>query len=105
VTVKRYEGLFILNTAEIEEGINQAIDKIRTEIAGLGGKVDTVQKMDRRSFARVANKKQTAGFYVNFIFDAPPDVAEKLKKHFALHDEVFRVLVSIAPEPKPAAAK
>ena len=55
--MKRYEGLFILNTTAKEEGIKEAIDKISAEIASAGGRVETVQKMDKKNFMRVANKK------------------------------------------------
>jgi len=102
--VKRYEGLFILDTAGKEETIKDTIDKISAEITSLGGKVETVQKMDKRSFMRVANKKYNAGFFVNVIFECPPSVIEQLKKRFAMNDEVFRVLFTSAPAPKPVAA-
>jgi len=68
--VKRYEGLFILDTAAKEEGVKDAIDKITAEITTLGGKVETVQKMEKKNFSRVANKKHSAGFYVNVIFES-----------------------------------
>ena len=74
--MKRYEGLFILDTAAKEEGVKDAIDKISAEITTLGGKIETVQKMDKKSFARVANKKHTAGFYVNIIFEGQPSIVE-----------------------------
>jgi small subunit ribosomal protein S6 len=102
--VKRYEGLFILDTAGKEETIKDTIDKISSEITNLGGKVETVQKMDKRSFMRVANKKYTAGFYVNIIFEGQPSIIEQLKRRFAMNDEVFRVLFTEAPAPKPVAA-
>jgi len=102
--VKRYEGLFILDTAGKEETIKDTIDKISAEITSLGGKVETVQKMDKRSFMRVANKKYNAGFFVNVIFECQPSVIEQLKKRFAMNDEVFRVLFTSAPAPKPVAA-
>jgi ribosomal protein S6 len=102
--VKRYEGLFILDTAGKEETIKDTIDKISAEITSLGGKVETVQKMDKRSFMRVANKKYNAGFFVNVIFEIQPSVIEQLKKRFAMNDEVFRVLFTSAPAPKPVAA-
>jgi ribosomal protein S6 len=99
--VKRYEGLFILDTAGKEEGIKDTIDKISAEITSLGGKVETVQKMDKKSFSRVANKKYTAGFYVNIIFETQPAVLNQLKHRFALmSEEVFRVLFTNAPVPK-----
>ena len=66
--MKRYEGLFILNTAAAkEDGIKDALDKISADITAAGGKVETVQKMDRKAYARVADKKHTAGFYANVL--------------------------------------
>ena len=101
--MKRYEGLFILDTAGKEETIKDTIDKISAEITSLGGKVETVQKMDKRNFMRVANKKHNAGFYVNVIFEGQPSVVDQLKHRFAMSDDVFRVMFSSAPAPKPTA--
>ena len=101
--MKRYEGLFILETAGKEEGIKDTIDKISSEITSAGGKVETVQKMDKRSFTRVADKKHNAGFYVNIIFESDPAAVNQLRHRFALNEEVFRVMFSDAPAPKAAA--
>ena len=100
--MKRYEGLFILNTAAKEEGIKEAIDKISAEITALGGKVETVQKMDKRNFSRVADKKYSAGFYLNLIFESKPEMLTQLHHRLALNEEVFRVLFTHAPPPKEA---
>ena len=100
--MKRYEGLFILETAGKEEGIKDAIDKISSEITSAGGKVETVQKMDKKSFSRVADKKHNSGFYVNVIFESEPSVVNQLKTRFALNEEVFRVMFTNAAEAKPA---
>jgi len=103
--VKRYEGLFIFDIAGKEEGLKDSIDKISAEITNAGGKVETVQKMDKRNFSRVANKKHSAGFYVNVIFESQPSAVDQLKHRFAMNNEVFRVLFTNAPAPKPAATK
>jgi len=100
--MKRYEGLFILNTAGREEGVKDALDKISAEIETAGGKVETVQKMDKKNFARVADKRHSAGFYANIIFTGTPTIVAQLRTKFALNEEVFRVLFTQAPEPKPA---
>ena len=100
--MKKYEGLFILNLAGREEGVKDALDKISNEITAVGGKIETVQKMERKAFARVADKRHSAGFYANVIFDAMPDMIAKLQKKFSLNEEVFRVLFTLVPEPKPA---
>jgi len=80
------------------------VDKITAEITNLGGKEETVQKMDKKNNSRVADKKHSAGFYVNIIFEAQPTLIDQLKRRFAMNEEVFRVLFSKAPAPKPAAA-
>jgi len=101
--VKRYEGLFILENAGKEEGLKDSIDKISAEITSAGGKVETVQKMDKRNFSRVADKKHGSGYYVNVIFESAPSALDQLKHRFALNEEVFRVLFTTAPALKTAA--
>lgn len=98
--MKRYEGLFILNTAGKEEGIKDVIDKIEAEIASAGGKVETVQKMEKRPFARVSDKKFSSGFYVNVIFHGAPTTVAQLRSKFALSEDVYRVLFTDSPEVK-----
>ena len=101
--MKRYEGLFILNNNAKEDGVKDTIDKISNEITASGGKVETVQKMDKRPFTRVANKKNSSGFYVNVIFESEPKAVSQLRSRFSLNEEIFRVLFSIAEEAKPVA--
>jgi len=101
--VKRYEGLFILNTAGKDEGAKDTLDTIAAEISAAGGKVETVQKMDRKNFARIADKKFNAGFYANVIFSGTPAIIAQLRHKLALNDDVFRVLFTESPEPKQTA--
>jgi ribosomal protein S6 len=103
--VKRYEGLFILNTAGKDEGVPALVDKITAEIAAQGGQIETTQKMDKRQFARAADKKVTSGFYVNIIFTLPPTALETLRSRLALSSDVFRVHLTHLPvsAPTPAA--
>ena len=86
--MKKYEGLFILNTAGKEETMKEAIDKISAEIVSNGGKVEAVQKLEKKNFSRVANKKHSSGFYVNVIFESQPAAVSHLKNRFALNDDV-----------------
>jgi ribosomal protein S6 len=87
-----------------EEGIKDTIDKISAEMTTLGCKVETVQKMEKKNYSRVANKKHSSGYYVNIIFESEPSVVEQLKHRFSMNPEVFRVLFSAAPAPKAVAA-
>ena len=100
--MKKYEGLFILNLAGREEGVQDALTKISNDITATGGKIETVQKMERKAFARVADNRHTAGFYANIIFEATPAAIAQLQKKFSLNEEIFRVLFTLAPAPKAA---
>ncbi len=97
--MKRYEGLFILNTAGQEDTIQDIVDKLSTDITEAGGKVEAVQKMDKRQFARVASKKHQDGFYVNVIFEAEGNISKALHEKYALDSTVFRMLITAAPAP------
>jgi ribosomal protein S6 len=89
-----------LNTATKEETLKDTIDKLSSEITSAGGKVETVQKMDKKNFTRVADKKHSSGHYVNVIFESLPAVLPQLQSRFALSEDVFRVLFTEAPAPK-----
>jgi ribosomal protein S6 len=97
-----YEGLFILNTGGKDELVQEILAHIETEIKNVGGKVTSVQKMDRRPFARPSHK-QTSGYFANVIFHGPPDSVKRLNSRFALDETVFRVLFLRKDEPKAAA--
>lgn len=95
--MKRYEGLFILNTTGKEEALKDTIDKISSEISAAGGKVETVQKMEKKAFARIADRKHGSGFYVNYVFEGAPAIVSQLRHRFANNEDIFRVLFTIAP--------
>ena len=98
--MKKYEGLFILNTAGRDEGVKEVVDKVTADINAAGGRVETVQKMDKRPFSRIADKKFTSGFFVNVIFEVNETAISGLRSKFALNDEIFRVIFTTAPAPK-----
>ena len=102
--MKRYEGLFILNSAGKEEAIKELIDKISAEISTAGGKVETVQKMEKKAFSRVADRKHSSGYYVNFVFEGGPTVLSQLRTRFTNNEDIFRILFTLAPAPKAVAA-
>ena len=93
-----------MNTAGKEEAIKDTIDKISAEITTAGGKVETVQKMEKKAFARVADRKFSGGYYVNFVFEGAPTIIAQLQHRFVNNEEIFRVLFTLAPAPKPVVA-
>ena len=102
--MKKYEGLFILNLAGKEDGVKEAVDRVTAEITALGGKLENIQKMDKKPFARIADKRHTAGHYVNVVFEAVPATVAQLRAKFRHSDEVFRILFTEASKAPVAAA-
>ncbi len=98
--MKTYEGLFILDTGGKEEVSKELVDKIQKAIENAGGRVDKVQRMGARPFAR-DTRKRSSGFYVNFVFDAPSKTVAELDAKLHLETEVFRWQITEAIEPPP----
>ena len=97
--MKQYEGLFILDTQDSAEGVDTIIQAIGELIGKSGGKVLNEQKMDRRSFARVANKKNSGGFYLNLVFEMEPGGLKEFSAALRKRPEVFRVQITLANAP------
>jgi ribosomal protein S6 len=87
--LNKYEALVILDTAGREDAEKDIIDRIQKEIQAAGGKVETVQKMGQKAFAR-PTRKRSAGGYVNFIFAAPSKAIAELDAKFHLDTDLFR---------------
>ncbi len=94
--MRQYEGLFILDTVETTESVDDIIKSIRALIDEVGGKVTNEQKLDRRGFARITDKKNSGGFYVSLIFDMEPDALTGFKATLAKRKDVFRVQITLA---------
>jgi small subunit ribosomal protein S6 len=85
----RYEALIVLNTQGKEDSVKEIVDRLEAEFQKEGAEIEQVQKMDKRPFAYVAGPLD-AGFYVNFVFHADPQLITKLRSKFKLDPEVYR---------------
>ena len=86
---KRYEALMVINTQGTEDSVKEIVDRLETEFEKEGARIEQVQKMDRRQFSYVAGPLD-AGYYVNFVFEADPQLVTKLRSKFKLDPEVYR---------------
>ena len=85
----RYEALLVLDAQGKDDTIKDIVERLETEFQKEGAEIEQVQKMDRRPFSYVAGKLD-AGFYVNFVFHADPQLITKLRSKFKLDPEVYR---------------
>ena len=87
--LNKYEVLMILDTAGREDAEKDIIERIQKDIQQAGGKVETVQKMGQKPFAR-ATQKRSSGGYINVIFAAPGKAIAELDAKFHLDTDLFR---------------
>jgi small subunit ribosomal protein S6 len=85
----RYEALLILNTQGSEETVREIVDRLESELKKEGAEIEQVQKMDKHQFSYVAGPLDS-GYYVNFVFQADPELIVKLRSKFKLDPEVYR---------------
>jgi small subunit ribosomal protein S6 len=85
----RYEALIVLNTQGKEESAHDIVERLEAEFKKEGAEIEQVQKMDKRPFAYTAGPLD-AGFFVNFVFHADPQLITKLRSKFKLDPEVYR---------------
>jgi len=85
----RYEALLVLDTQGRDDTVKDVVERLEAEFQKEGAEIEQVQKMDRRPFSYVAGKLD-AGFYVNFVFHADPQLITKLRAKFKLDPEIYR---------------
>lgn len=92
-----YEGLFIFPETLDEEGLDQAVVRVKEELEKLGGTLESTTRMGKKDFARPL-KKQKAGFYVVLMFKLEGTKIDAFKKRLTLATDVFRSQFVLAEE-------
>lgn len=92
-----YEGLFIFPEALDEEGLDQAIGRVKEELEKLGGSMESNTRMGKKTFARPL-KKQKAGLYVVMMFTLEGKKLDAFKARLKLTTNVFRHQFVVAGE-------
>ena len=80
---RRYEVLLVLNTKGKDESANDMIEAIEKQIKAEKVEVEQIQRLEKRQFA-YPSRKQTSGFYVNYIVQAEPEQIETLQSKWKL---------------------
>jgi len=84
-----YEGMFIFPESLDEEGLDQAITRVKEELEKLGGSIESTTRMGKKTFARPL-KKQKAGLYVVMMFKIEGSKIDAFKSRLKLTSNVFR---------------
>lgn len=100
--MKRYDGLFILNSVGHEDSVEKMIESVSSCITDAGGTIVTVDKLETKSFARIASKKYKSGFYFTVVFEISIEGFRTVQAALAENESVFRSYIQLArPNPVP----
>ena len=90
--MKTYELLTILKPNLDTDEADKVIEKIDADLAELGGKVVSRDKIGRRKLAYDI-KKSRDGFFVNTVLSMPEEKVADFRRALKLNDNVLRVML------------
>ena len=84
---RKYQGVIIINAQGKEESVDDMVSTIGKEIEEEGGKLEQIDQLGKREFVYNA-RHLSHGFYVNYHFEAEPDMIVKLRNRLSLNKTV-----------------
>ena len=87
-----YECIAIINPSLSEKETSAAVEKVQGVITAGGGEVLKTDLWGVRKLAYELNK-QTRGYYVLYLFNAPPNIIKSLEELFKVYDPIFKHMV------------
>lgn len=90
--LSKYEALFIFSGSVKEEALDNVVAASTAEIEKLGGTIQQVDKLGRKSFARPL-KKTEHGTYVKVRFSLDGQQIAKLRLRFRHNEDCLRLQI------------
>ena len=89
--MNKYESVVIFNPA-VEEDQLKKLEKTFTDLINKQGKVEKVEEVGKKKLAYEI-KKNAEGIYVEFYFEAEPELISELERNYRITDEVLKFIV------------
>jgi len=93
--MNKYESIIIIGQNVEEEGIKALITRF-TDLINTEGKVLEVKEIGKKRLAYEIGKNRE-GYYVQFDFEAKPELIAELERNYRITDEVIK-FISISKE-------
>lgn len=89
--MNKYESVVIINPA-VEDDKLKKLEKTFTDLINKQGKVEKVEEVGKKKLAYEI-KKNSEGIYVEFYFEAEPELIKELERNYRITDEVLKFIV------------
>ncbi|OGI18939.1 MAG: 30S ribosomal protein S6 [Candidatus Melainabacteria bacterium RIFCSPHIGHO2_02_FULL_34_12] len=87
-----YEALIIIKPNLSDDDIEKNISQVESAIKNYGGNIVRIEEPVRRKFTHKI-KSFKEGYYISFLFNAPPESPNTLKRTLIISDDVLRHVV------------
>ncbi len=87
--MRTYETVFIFRASLDDDALAKEIETVRAEAGNLGGKVSSVTRMGKNSFARPLQKKES-GIFALMAFEMDAANIKALDERYRLNDNILR---------------
>ena len=75
---RKYEGIIVLKMQGQEESLEESVNAVTKELEAAGATMEQIVRVGRKEFAHENHAKQTAGFYVQYQFEADPSTIKAI---------------------------
>ena len=89
--MNKYESVVIIKPAVEDEKLKK-LEKTFTDLINKQGKVEKVEEVGKKKLAYEI-KKNSEGIYVEFYFEAEPELIKELERNYRITDEVLKFIV------------
>ncbi len=86
---RKYEGVYVLKMKGQEEGIDDLVSSITTELEAQGADLEMVDRLGRKEFANENHAKQKAGYYVQLHFNIEPAGVDQVETKLKLNENIM----------------
>ena len=90
---KKYNATFILDTRGYVESVDTLMEKLKSVIESVGGKVAEVKNLGQKEFARVTDRKFPSGIYVSVDFEGASELPSLINEKLRLDRTVNRKII------------
>jgi small subunit ribosomal protein S6 len=90
--VKLYEGMFLIDNAEVRSDWNSAKALVTGVLEKHGAAVRTARRWAERRLAYPIEKKKRATYLLTY-FEAPPEASDTIRRDLDLSEKVLRYLI------------
>ena len=95
--MRKYELLTIFKPNLDSDEIDKVLEKVDSDLAEMGGKVESRDKMGRKKLAYDIQKFRD-GFMVNSVISSEANKVADFKRALKLNDNVLRTLMLVVEE-------